>query len=75
MYPSAKFSFCQQMLPAQKFDEKNFLDFSLLFFKKKQANLEEIVECVCRILELRSIGIHKAEILYFSTKVILVNTC
>ena len=41
MYPSAKFSFCQQMLPAQKFDEKNFLDFSLLFCHKKQANLEK----------------------------------
>jgi len=66
MYPSAKFSFCQQMLPAQKFDEKNFLNFSLLFCQKKQANFEAIVDCVCRILELRSIGIQNAEISYFS---------
>ena len=59
---------------AQKFDERNFLDFSLIFCQKKEANLEEIVDCVCRILELRSIRIQKAEISYFS-KIILVNTC
>ena len=50
------------------------LDFSLLFCIQKQANLEEIVECVWRILELCSKRVEKAEVSYFSTKIILVNT-
>ena len=75
MYPSAKFSFCQQMLPAQKFDEKISLIFHSYFAKKASKSWGNYRLRLQNPRIMFDTDSKSWNIILFNKKMILVNTC